>query len=593
VSDSPSDRRFQFTEDDNSLLFDGTERVGFFSVSLSPTSPEAPSCPPPDFAPGSLFHLLASVPSHGDVSVEIRDLFSPRPLSFDFSPSSSISELFSLSQVALVTTLCPQLVYLNYDDERSPLEAIEPAKARFQTTLPRSTFLAKSSSSSRLISLATSRLLSCEAFFQSMSPVERKKKGSKSRAPSIVDLHLLQDQSSSDCDSMAVMMRYDAIRPSEPSLDDSTHEDFEKNAKIFHAFYPRISVVTYFSNGDSTSGSMFRILERHISCISTQLDLYTRLSLKIGAKTFLPRLEPFHFHLSTAVPQELITLMYAVPIASLDWQMEYAKRLQVQDCSKLGVERAVAALSSSMESGRSSLRESGRSSLLDSLESSSTAETRVIDVHRFVTPLPEKYEVHLVKGSYEYYHYGQDGFEDKGWGCAYRSMQTLVSWILRQNLSIKSVPTHVEIQRMLVDMLDKPPSFVNSKQWIGAVEISMCLSQHWDVMCKILHSPTGPKVAGFTKELINHFDALGSPVMIGGSVLAYTILGIAVNTEQETLPNGQPDVKFLILDPHYTGSESTDAIIAKGWCAWHPLSLFKTNAFYNLCLPQTPKWTNL
>ena len=30
---------------------------------------------------------------------------------------------------------------------------------------------------------------------------------------------------------------------------------------------------------------------------------------------------------------------------------------------------------------------------------------------------------HMVAGDYLYYHYMQDKFNDKGWGCAYRSLQ--------------------------------------------------------------------------------------------------------------------------------------------------------------------------
>lgn len=36
--------------------------------------------------------------------------------------------------------------------------------------------------------------------------------------------------------------------------------------------------------------------------------------------------------------------------------------------------------------------------------------------------------VSIVYGKYMYHHYLQDKFDDEGWGCAYRSLQTLVSW---------------------------------------------------------------------------------------------------------------------------------------------------------------------
>lgn len=49
-------------------------------------------------------------------------------------------------------------------------------------------------------------------------------------------------------------------------------------------------------------------------------------------------------------------------------------------------------------------------------------------VHAKITK-KDKYELITVKGMYEYYHYGDQGFTDNGWGCAYRSLQTLISWL--------------------------------------------------------------------------------------------------------------------------------------------------------------------
>jgi NADH:ubiquinone oxidoreductase subunit B-like Fe-S oxidoreductase len=37
-------------------------------------------------------------------------------------------------------------------------------------------------------------------------------------------------------------------------------------------------------------------------------------------------------------------------------------------------------------------------------------------------------EVSAVQGMYSYHHYMQDRIDDSGWGCAYRSLQTIVSW---------------------------------------------------------------------------------------------------------------------------------------------------------------------
>lgn len=50
--------------------------------------------------------------------------------------------------------------------------------------------------------------------------------------------------------------------------------------------------------------------------------------------------------------------------------------------------------------------------------------------------------------------------------------------------------------------------------------------------------------------------------MLGGDVKAYTILGIEVNEESDN-----KTVRYLILDPHFTGADSnTKEIISKGWC---------------------------
>ena len=55
----------------------------------------------------------------------------------------------------------------------------------------------------------------------------------------------------------------------------------------------------------------------------------------------------------------------------------------------------------------------------------------------------------LVEGAYDYYHYMQDRFDDNGWGCAYRSLQTCVSWYRMQLYSERPVPSIGEIQRIL------------------------------------------------------------------------------------------------------------------------------------------------
>lgn len=191
-------------------------------------------------------------------------------------------------------------------------------------------------------------------------------------------------------------------------------------------------------------------------------------------------------------------------------------------------------------------------------------------------------KVYLVQGIYSYHHYMQDRIDDNGWGCAYRSLQTICSWFQQQGYIERSVPTHKEIQQALVDVGDKQQSFVGSRQWIGSIEVQAVLNQLLNVTSKIMFVSQGSELASKGRELANHFLTEGTPIMIGGGVLAHTILGVAWS---ET--TGQ--IRYLILDPHYTGAEDLQIIADKGWCGWKGPEFWDQTAYYNLCLPQRPK----
>ena len=64
------------------------------------------------------------------------------------------------------------------------------------------------------------------------------------------------------------------------------------------------------------------------------------------------------------------------------------------------------------------------------------------NVHRLALENPNPNivgsELTTVNGDYEYWHYNCDDFNDEGWGCGYRTMQTIISWI-NHNLGLKSV----------------------------------------------------------------------------------------------------------------------------------------------------------
>ena len=107
------------------------------------------------------------------------------------------------------------------------------------------------------------------------------------------------------------------------------------------------------------------------------------------------------------------------------------------------------------------------------------------------------------------------------------------------------------------------------------------LAQAFDVSCKMLTVPTGAEVPQHARALAAHFDTHGTPVMIGGGVLAYTLLGVDWNERTG-------EVAFLILDPHYIGGEDPAAIVP-AWCGWkRGQDVFQQDAFYNFLLPQRP-----
>ncbi|KAL4363304.1 hypothetical protein GQ457_04G015280 [Hibiscus cannabinus] len=195
--------------------------------------------------------------------------------------------------------------------------------------------------------------------------------------------------------------------------------------------------------------------------------------------------------------------------------------------------------------------------------------------------------VSLVQGSYEYYHYLQDGFDDSGWGCAYRSLQTIISWFRLQHYSSVDVPSHREIQQSLVDIGDKDPAFIGSREWIGAIELSFVLDKLLGVSCKVINVRSGSELPEKCRELAFHFETQGTPIMIGGGVLAYTLLGVDYN-------EATGECAYLILDPHYTGSDDVKKIVNGGWCGWKKSvdskgkSFFLQDKFYNLLLPQRP-----
>ncbi|CAF1264968.1 unnamed protein product [Rotaria magnacalcarata] len=189
-----------------------------------------------------------------------------------------------------------------------------------------------------------------------------------------------------------------------------------------------------------------------------------------------------------------------------------------------------------------------------------------------------------VRGILYFYHYNCDEQDDRGWGCGYRTLQTLCSWVIniKQEYSSSIVPSITKIQEILLNLEDKPVSFIRSNQWIGTCEATMILSQLYDVDCKIMHISNGGDLLNYMSLLSKHFRDFGSPVMMGGDADAASKCILAVRSNKQ----------LLILDPHYSGPSFTaiNKLRESTYLRWYNVpNDFISSSFYNLCLPQLKK----
>ena len=81
----------------------------------------------------------------------------------------------------------------------------------------------------------------------------------------------------------------------------------------------------------------------------------------------------------------------------------------------------------------------------------------------------------LVKGGYEYCHYLYDGTDDRGWGCGYRTLQTIISWIQHNINSTVTVPSIRKIQETLVEVKELQGIALHSSKLCIPIPYCQCL----------------------------------------------------------------------------------------------------------------------
>lgn len=84
-----------------------------------------------------------------------------------------------------------------------------------------------------------------------------------------------------------------------------------------------------------------------------------------------------------------------------------------------------------------------------------------------------------------------------------------------QGYSEVPIPSHRKIQQCLIDIGDKPFTFLGSKQWIGSTEVSFVLQTLLNIDVKILRAASGEEMLALIPQIANHFDTQGTPIMIG------------------------------------------------------------------------------
>jgi hypothetical protein len=173
----------------------------------------------------------------------------------------------------------------------------------------------------------------------------------------------------------------------------------------------------------------------------------------------------------------------------------------------------------------------------------------------------------LLIGEFRYYHYGCDAFDDRGWGCGFRTVQCILSW-----LHAEPPPSIPALQTII-------GHDSGGRSWIGVQEAVVLLDELHGALVRVLHLKSGGEAVAHLPTISAHFASGGGPIMVGGGADVYSKTVVGVRDEPPA---------FLVLDPHYYGSASADvdALRAAGWAAWMPLrTLLSEGSFYNIALP--------
>ncbi|OQV22439.1 putative Ufm1-specific protease 1 [Hypsibius exemplaris] len=200
------------------------------------------------------------------------------------------------------------------------------------------------------------------------------------------------------------------------------------------------------------------------------------------------------------------------------------------------------------------------------------------NVHDGIVAPTEATDIVHVRGDYRYHHYLCDHFQDVGWGCGYRVLQTLCSWIDSESAP-PSIPEMVGILNGMESEAETWNRDNSRTPWIGSYEGFLILDHVYDVSCRLLHIRTPAELKEHYATLQEHFTNSGSPIFLGGDKDCFGKCVIGMCKVEASL-------QWLILDPHYNGTlESPEDAVRKGCLKWTRTDELLEDSFYNLLLP--------
>ena len=123
----------------------------------------------------------------------------------------------------------------------------------------------------------------------------------------------------------------------------------------------------------------------------------------------------------------------------------------------------------------------------------------------------------------------------KGWGCAYRTLQTICSMLKCFNGINVAIPSIKQIQEILVKIGDKENLFINSRDWIGGAETCYVIDELFQIPCYLHHISNSERLSSKKSEIVDYFKNQGGLIAMGGDQDAASKLIAGVNINDDNL----------------------------------------------------------